>query len=191
MRSVVADIARLRREWKRARRVLNSHPPSPPDGWHVREVARLERTLDEALRAEGHRRTWAGARYPQEVIADYEDLYPSARIEVLEHILASDDLGKVLDKLRGQVARLAKVVDQIAEVSVPVLSDDLSPAEVRAIRKRLGLTQKEAGALLGGGPSAFTKYEAGSHKPAASMVNLLRLLNSWPDLMDTLRREGK
>ena len=38
---------------------------------------------------------------------------------------------------------------------------EISPDEIRAIREGLGLTQVEAGELLGGGPRAFTKYEAG------------------------------
>ena len=57
---------------------------------------------------------------------------------------------------------------------------ELSPDEIRAIRERLGLSQAEAGRVLGGGPSAFTKYEAGTLKPAASLVNLLRVLEADP-----------
>lgn len=37
----------------------------------------------------------------------------------------------------------------------------LMPEEVRRIRKRLGLTQKLAGHLIGGGRNAFQKYESG------------------------------
>ena len=44
----------------------------------------------------------------------------------------------------------------------------------------------EAGELLGGGPRGFTKYEAGTVKPAASIVNLLRLLESDPRMIKTL-----
>ena len=44
----------------------------------------------------------------------------------------------------------------------------MSPEEIRALRKGLGLSQVEAGKLLGGGPRAFAKYEAGSLRPAAS-----------------------
>lgn len=65
--------------------------------------------------------------------------------------------------------------------------DALAPDEIRAIRERLGLTQLEAGELLGGGPSAFTKYEAGTVKPAAAVNNLLRLLKANPDMIATLR----
>ena len=63
----------------------------------------------------------------------------------------------------------------------------IEPAEIRAIRKRLGLSQAEAGELLGGGPRAFTKYEAGTVKPAAAVVTLLRLLQSNPALVGQLR----
>ena len=60
------------------------------------------------------------------------------------------------------------------------------PEEIRAIRKRLRLTQAEAGRLIGGGPRAFTKYEAGTLKPSASVVNLLRVLEVHPDTIVSL-----
>ncbi len=63
----------------------------------------------------------------------------------------------------------------------------ISPEEIRAIRKDLGLSQVEAGELLGGGPRAFTKYEAGTVRPAASVVTLLRLLEVNPDMINVLR----
>ena len=63
----------------------------------------------------------------------------------------------------------------------------ITPEEIRAIRQELGLSQVEAGELLGGGPRAFTKYEAGTVKPAASVVNLLRLLEANPGAMATLK----
>ena len=62
----------------------------------------------------------------------------------------------------------------------------ITPEEVRAIRERLGLTQVEAGELLGGGPRAFTKYEAGTVRPAAAVTNLLRLLEADPTALATL-----
>ena len=58
--------------------------------------------------------------------------------------------------------------------------------EIRAIRRNLGLTQAEAGELLGGGPRAFTKYESGAIKPSASIINLLRLLEASPRMIETL-----
>ena len=66
------------------------------------------------------------------------------------------------------------------------IKSEISPKEIRAIRKSLGLTQVEAGELLGGGPRAFTKYEAGTTKPAAAVANLLRLLETNPGALSTL-----
>ena len=62
----------------------------------------------------------------------------------------------------------------------------IDPEEIRAIREGLGLSQVEAGELLGGGPRAFTKYEAGTVKPAAAVVRLLRLLEANPAAIVTL-----
>lgn len=54
----------------------------------------------------------------------------------------------------------------------------IAPDEIRFIRESLGLTQVQAGELLGGGPRAFSKYERGEIAPAASVVKLLRLLEA-------------
>ena len=63
----------------------------------------------------------------------------------------------------------------------------ITPDEIRAIRQRLGLSQAEAGELIGGGPRAFTKYEAGTVSPTASAANLLRLLDTNPVAIATLQ----
>ena len=58
---------------------------------------------------------------------------------------------------------------------------EILPGEIRRIRQRLGLSQVEAGKCLGGGPSAFAKYESGAAKPAASLVRMLRFLELRPE----------
>src|SRR5688500_18733233 len=63
---------------------------------------------------------------------------------------------------------------------------ELTPQEIRRIREKLGLSQVEAGELLGGGPRAFTKYEAGSIRPSASIANMLRLLSANPSAIITM-----
>ena len=64
---------------------------------------------------------------------------------------------------------------------------EISPEDIRAIRRRLSISQVEAGELIGGGPRAFTKYEAGTVKPAASVIKLLRLLEEAPSLLGVLK----
>ena len=64
--------------------------------------------------------------------------------------------------------------------------NSITPDEIRAIRKNLGLSQVEAGELIGGGPRAFTKYEAGTVTPVASTVKLLRILETNPNIINEL-----
>ena len=63
---------------------------------------------------------------------------------------------------------------------------EFPPEEIRRIREKIGLSQVEAGELLGGGPRAFTKYESGTIKPTTATVNILRLLDSNPSAIIAL-----
>jgi len=62
----------------------------------------------------------------------------------------------------------------------------MPPEEIRRIRMDLGLSQVEAGELLGGGPRAFSKYESGAIRPTAGIVALLSVLDSNPRAIETL-----
>jgi HTH-type transcriptional regulator / antitoxin MqsA len=61
------------------------------------------------------------------------------------------------------------------------------PEEIRSIRKKLALTQQEAGEILGGGPRAFQKYEAGDLLPSQAIGGLLAVLDSDPSALTVLR----
>jgi DNA-binding XRE family transcriptional regulator len=63
---------------------------------------------------------------------------------------------------------------------------ELTPQEIRQIRETLGLSQVEAGELLGGGPRAFTKYENGSIKPSAAILKSLKMLEANPQTLEAL-----
>ena len=65
----------------------------------------------------------------------------------------------------------------------------LLPAEIRSIRKRLKLTQVQAGNILGGGKKAFQKYESGETLPSRAISNLLRVLSKEPSLLNVLSTE--
>lgn len=62
----------------------------------------------------------------------------------------------------------------------------LTPADIRRIRESLGLTQIQAGELLGGGIRAFQKYESGTVTPAGPTLSLLRILDADPTALGTL-----
>ena len=60
-------------------------------------------------------------------------------------------------------------------------------AHVRRIRKRLKLTQEEAGRIIGGGRRAFQKYESGTTPPSDAAVGLIELLERHPEEIEFLR----
>jgi len=66
----------------------------------------------------------------------------------------------------------------------------LAPAEVGRIRRRLGLSQRQAGRLLGGGPMALHKYEKDEVAVVRSVAVLLRLLDQHPELLREIPERG-
>jgi HTH-type transcriptional regulator/antitoxin MqsA len=60
-------------------------------------------------------------------------------------------------------------------------------AHVRKVRKRLKLTQEEAGRLIGGGRRAFQKYESGAMAPSDAAVALIELLDRHPEEVEFLK----
>lgn len=66
----------------------------------------------------------------------------------------------------------------------------LEPAEIRRIRKKLHLTQEQAGSLIGGGPRAFQKYEGGDLLPSRAINSALTLLDRDPSGLDALKTRG-
>jgi len=89
-------------------------------------------------------------------------------------VLVGDDMAAADAALR----RLKEEVDGIP-----------APDTIRAIRKRIGLSQREAGALLRVGPSAFDKYERGLVEPSGPTSQLLKLLARRPELVQDLKDE--
>lgn len=83
---------------------------------------------------------------------------------------------------RGEGKRYAAAVEQLrAEI------DKQESAELARIRKKLKLSQKEAAAIAGGGVNAFSRYEHGKSRPVAAVVNLFRILDKHPELVDEIR----
>ena len=62
----------------------------------------------------------------------------------------------------------------------------LLPEDIRSIRKKLKLTQVQAGTIRGGGKKAFQKYESGEILPSRAISNLLKLLSLEPSLLKSL-----
>ena len=69
------------------------------------------------------------------------------------------------------------LADLKSEVGVP------SPDDVRTIRKRLGLSQREAGRIFRVGPNAFDKYERGLVEPSGPTIALMNVVERNPQIL--------
>lgn len=58
-----------------------------------------------------------------------------------------------------------------------------STDNIKQIRNKLGLSQKQAGMIFGGGINAFSRYETGKAQPPKSLLLLLKLLDKYPHLL--------
>ena len=67
----------------------------------------------------------------------------------------------------------------------------LPPEEIKRIRNKLGLTQREASAVIGGGSeNAFQKYESGEVVLSKGMSNFLRVLEKHPEEIPFLKESA-
>lgn len=82
----------------------------------------------------------------------------------------------------------AKASDRAINTLKAKIEGFLSAEDIKRIRKKLKLTQHEAGNLIGGGPKAFTKYEKGDALPSRAIVSALRLLDNYPEGLEILRQ---
>ena len=62
----------------------------------------------------------------------------------------------------------------------------LGSVEIKALRESLGLTQKQASEIFGGGLNAFSKYERGEVIQSEAMDKLLRLASMLPSIKGVL-----
>lgn len=65
----------------------------------------------------------------------------------------------------------------------------LTGEQVRELRKGLGINQKQARAIFGGGPTAFSKYESDDIIQSEAMDNLLRAAKRFPMVAAWLAKE--
>lgn len=63
----------------------------------------------------------------------------------------------------------------------------LQPDDVRRIRRKLRLSQRDAGQLIGGGVNAFQKYESGEILVSRAVSSVLRVLDRIPAALEVLK----
>lgn len=89
----------------------------------------------------------------------------------------------------GEVVFDQKSYDRYREASdsLIVSVNTRNAPDIRRIRKKLGLTQKAAAKLFGGGASAFSRYERGETQPPLALAKLLIVLDKHPELLNEVR----
>jgi HTH-type transcriptional regulator / antitoxin MqsA len=81
----------------------------------------------------------------------------------------------------------ARVSAAMLEFNRKVNADDVDPRFIAAVRRKLRLDQRQAARIFGGGVNAFSRYETGKTAPPLSLVQLLRVLDRHPDLLDEIK----
>ena len=85
------------------------------------------------------------------------------------------------------VGKDMSVVDEALRALKEKIDGVPSPATIRRVRAKLKLSQREAGAILKVGQSAFDKYERGLVEPSGPTAQLIKVLDRHPEIADELR----
>jgi HTH-type transcriptional regulator / antitoxin MqsA len=80
-----------------------------------------------------------------------------------------------------------RVVDEALRALKERIDGVPSPTTIRRIRTKLKLSQRQAGALLKVGESAFDKYERGLVEPSGPTSQLIMLLDRHPEIVSDLK----
>ena len=126
---------------------------------------------------------WNGQRCPA---CGEGTLHDDARVQQTEYRgvpFTSKQSGAYCDKCGDGVVYNDPATEQLwAEFRERVVTEQA--AELAAIRARLNLTQEEASRLSGGGHNAFSRYERCEAQPVVGILNLFRLFDRNPSLLN-------
>ena len=84
-------------------------------------------------------------------------------------------------------AESARVSAAMQAFNRQVNASIVDPAFIASVRKKLALDQRQAADIFGGGINAFSRYENGKTKPPLALVQLLKVLDRHPELLDEIR----
>jgi len=87
---------------------------------------------------------------------------------------------EAMDKVEPGLRRWRREVDGL-----------MSGEDIRHLRRSLGLTQRQMGAIIGSGPKSFAKYETGAVNQSKAVDTMLRVIRNHPELLQRLARERK
>ena len=80
-----------------------------------------------------------------------------------------------------------RVSKEMLEFNKQTNATIVNPSFIVSVRKKLGLDQREAAEIFGGGANSFSRYENGKTKPPLALVKLLKVLERHPDLLGEIK----
>lgn len=79
-----------------------------------------------------------------------------------------------------------KMDEQMRNFQTEVRKRLMPPDKIKTIRKKLGLSQNAAADIFGVGINAFRNYEKGNSLPPLALMQLLRILDKKPELLEII-----
>lgn len=80
-----------------------------------------------------------------------------------------------------------RISTAMLEFNKQINASVVDPSFIIQVRKKLNLDQRQAAEVFGGGVNAFSRYENGKTRPPLALIQLLKLLDRHPDLLQELR----
>ena len=122
-----------------------------------------------------------------ELIHDTRDLPYTYKGETTLILAATGDFCPACAESVLDAGESTRVMREMRAFSKQVTAAIVDPHFITSVRQKLAIDQREAAEIFGGGINAFSRYENGKTKPPLSLVKLLRLLESHPELLNEVR----
>lgn len=122
-----------------------------------------------------------------ELIHDIRDLSYTYKGETTTITRVKADFCPACDESITDTAETERLMCEMLAFNKQVNAAIVDPAFIVKVRKKLGLGQREAAELFGGGVNAFSRYENGKTKPPLALVKLFKLLNRHPELLSEVK----
>jgi HTH-type transcriptional regulator / antitoxin MqsA len=122
-----------------------------------------------------------------ELVRDTRDQPHTYKGETTTIPAVAGDYCPACDEVVLDAAEGARVSSAMLTFNRQVNASIVDPGFIASVRKKLALDQREAAELFGGGINAFSRYENGKTKPPLALVQLLRVLDRHPELLDEIR----
>jgi len=122
-----------------------------------------------------------------ELIHDTRDLPYTYKGETTTIPSVTADFCSACDESITDMMETERVMREMQAFNKQVNAAIVDPAFIIKVRKKLDLGQREAAEIFGGGINAFSRYENGKTKPPLALVQLFKLLDRHPDLLNEVR----